>query len=214
MTIFRQLIGKLKLQLRGKDRVVGWNMTPMQAVAFFKAQTKTVLTFYGYAVDYQNAAEPRQTIREILLRHVPSTTLVNYGATKGGMGAVYQVAKTMGFTTTGIVSTRALALPNDISADVDHICFVTDPTWGGKLANSEELSPTSKAMIACSDILVAVGGGEISRDELLAAREQGKPIEYYPAEVNHDWALRNARKKGMPAPQSFWGAVHEVFKKS
>ncbi len=210
----KQFIGRLKLQLRGKNHIVGWNMTPMQAVAYFKKQAKTVLTFYGYAVDYQNAAEPRQTIREILLRHAPNTTLINYGATKGGMGAVYQVAKTMGFTTTGIVSTLALELADDISPDVDHICFIGDKTWGGKLAKSDELSPTSKAMIACSDVLIAVGGGEISRDELVAAREHGKTIEYYPAEVNHDWALRNARKKGVPPPNSFWGAVHEVFKKS
>ena len=210
----KQFIGRLKLQLRGRNHIVGWNMRPMQAVAFFKKQAKTVLTFYGYAVDYQNAAEPRQTIREILLRHTPTTTLINYGATKGGMGAVYEVAKTMGFTTTGIVSTLALELPDDISPDVDHICFIDDTTWGGKLPNSEELSPTSKAMVACSDVLVAVGGGEITRDELLAAREQGKPIEYYPAEVNHDWALRNASKKDAPPPESFWGAVHEVFRKS
>lgn len=210
----KQFIGRLKLQLRGKNHIVGWNMKPMQAVAFFKKQAKTVLTFYGYAVDYQNAAEPRKTIREILLRYAPNTTLINYGATRGGMGAVYEVAKTMGFTTTGIVSTLALESPGDISPHVDHICFIADKTWGGKLAKSGELSPTSKAMIACSDVLVAVGGGEITRDELMAAREQGKTIEYYPAEVNHDWALQNARKKGAPPPNSFWGAVHEVFRKS
>lgn len=214
MTNLRQLIGRFKLQLRGKNHVVGWNMTPAQAVAFFKKQNKTVLSFYGYAVDYQNAAEPRQTIREILLRHTPSTTLVNYGATAAGMGAVYQVAKIMGFTTTGIVTTLALEIPDDISPYVDHICFIDDTSWGGKLPESDELSPTSQAMLACSDILIAVGGGEISRDELLAAREQGKPIEYYPAEVNHDWVLERARNKGLPPPDSFWGAVHEVFKRS
>lgn len=211
---FKQLIGRIKLRLRGKNHIVGWNMTPAQAVAFFKKQDKTVLTFYGYAVDYQNPAEPRQTIRELLLRHIPNTTLINYGATRAGMGAVYQIAKTMGFTTTGIVSTLALELPDDISPDADHICFIDDTTWGGKLPDSNELSPTSKAMIACSDILIAVGGGEISRDELMVAQEQGKPIEYYPAEVNHDWALERARSKGLPPPDSFWGAVHEVFRKS
>ena len=214
MTNLRQLIGRFKLQLRGKNHIVGWNMTPAQAVAFFKKQNKTVLSFYGYAVDYQNAAEPRQTIREILLRHTPSTTLVNYGATAPGMGAVYQVARIMGFTTTGIVTTLALEIADDISPYVDHICFIGDTSWGGKLPDSDELSPTSQAMIACSDILIAVGGGEISRDELLAARVLGKPIEYYPAEVNHDWVLERARNKGLPPPDSFWGAVHEAFKRS
>lgn len=207
----RQLTGRIKLQLRGKNHVVGWNMTPEQAVAFFHKQNKNVLTFYGYAVDYQNAAEPRQTVRELLLQHAPSKTLVNYGATRGGMGAVYEVARTMGFTTTGIVSTLALEFADGISPYVDHICFIGDTTWGGKLPDSQELAPTSKAMIACSDLLIAVGGGEITRDELLAAREQGKPIQYYPAEVNHDWVLANARKKGHPPPDTFWGAVHEAF---
>lgn len=213
MTTMRQLVGRIGLQLRRKNHIVGWYMTPEQVISFFKKQDKTVLTFYGYALDYQNAAEPRQTVREILLQHAPSKTLVNYGATRGGMGAVYEVAKIMGFTTTGIVSTMALEFPGSISRDVDHICFVGDTTWGGKLPNSEELSPTSQAMIACSDILVAVGGGEISRDELMAARELGKSIQYYPAEVNHDWILKNARNKGQPPPDSFWGAVHEVFRK-
>ena len=209
-----QFIGRLKLQLRGKNQIVGRNMTPEQTVAFFKKQEKTVLTFYGYAVDYQKASEPRITVREILSQHVPRTTLINYGATQAGMGAVYSVAKSMGFTTTGIVSTLALEFPGDISPDVDHICFIADTQWGGKLPDSNELSPTSRAMIACSDILVAVGGGEITRDELLEARAQGKPIQYYPAEVNHTWALKNARDKELPPPDSFWGAVHEVFGKS
>lgn len=213
MTSLRQFTGRIKLQLRSKNHIVGWSMTPEQAVAFFKEQNKTVLTFYGYAVDYQNAAEPRQTVREILLQHAPSKTLVNYGATRPGMGAVYEVARTMGFTTTGIVSTLALEFADDISPYVDHICFIGDATWGGKLPGSGELSPTSRAMIACSDILIAVGGGEISRDELIAAQAQGKSIQYYPAEVNHDWILKNARNKGQPPPDSFWGAVHEVFRK-
>lgn len=209
----KHFTGRVKLQMRAKNHIVGWDMTPEQAIAFFKTQNKTVLTFYGYAVDYQNASEPRKTVREILLQYAPNTTLVNYGATRAGMGAVYEVAKVMGFTTTGIVSTLALEFPDQISPDVDHICFIADTTWGGILPDSNELAPTSKAMIACSDILIAVGGGEISRDELIAAREQGKPIQYYPAEVNHDWVLENARNKGQPPPDSFWGAVHEVFGK-
>lgn len=214
MNKFRQFTGRIKLQRRGKNHVVGWSMTPEQAVTFFKGQEKTVLTFYGYAADYQKASEPRKTVREILSRYVPRTTLVNYGATTAGMGTVYPIAKSMGFTTTGIVSTLALEMPDEISPDVDHICFIKDTQWGGKLPKSNQLSPTSKAMIACSDFLVAVGGGEISRDELLAAREQGKPIEYYPAEVNHDWALARARRNGLPPPNSFWGAVHEVFRRT
>jgi hypothetical protein len=96
---------------------------------------------------------------------------------------------------------------------VDHICFIADKQWGGKLPNSKYLSPTSKAMVACSDILIAIGGGEVTRDELLAGQEQGKPVQFYPAEVKHELAIRSAEKAGLPKPDSFWGEAHEIFGK-
>lgn len=88
-----------------------------------------------------------------------------------------------------------------------------DIQWGGKVSNSEELSPTSKAMVECSDVLIALGGNEVSRDELVTARNMGKPIHYYPAEMNHENAIRHAKRKGLLPPESFLGAVHEVFGK-
>jgi|RhiMetdeSRZDD1v2_1073273.scaffolds.fasta_scaffold02541_9 hypothetical protein len=213
MNNIRQFIGRAKIQLRGKNHIVGWNMMLDEAIAFFKRQGKIVLTFFGYAVSYEDEENLRKIIRHVLSKHSPARTLINYGATIAGLGVVYPIAKSMGFTTRGIVSTVALEYPEEISPDADHICFIADTRWGGKLPDSNELSPTSKAMVECSDILVAIGGGEISRDELLAGKEQGKPIQYYPAEVSHAWAIERAKRRGLPPPKSFLGAVHEVFGK-
>jgi hypothetical protein len=213
MARFRQHIGRIKLQLRGKNRFIGWNMTPDEAVLFFQSLGKTVLTFFGYAVSYENEDAMLRIVREVLSQFPPETTLINYGATMAGLGTVYPIAKSMGFGTTGIVSTQALEYPEAISEAVEYVCFINDNQWGGKLPNSNELSPTSKAMIACSDIMVAIGGGEISRDELVAGKQQGKPVQYYPAEVGHEWAIERAKGRGLPPPKSFWGAVHEVFGK-
>lgn len=213
MQTLRHFIGKLKLQLRGKNHVVGWNMTPEEAIAFFQRQGKTVLTFYGYSVDYSDKDEMLKTVRDVLSQYRPEKTLVNIGATKGGMGMAYPLIKSLGFVTAGIVSTEALAYPKGISDAVDHVCFIKDSQWGGKLPNSNELSPTSKAMVACSDILVAIGGNDIARDELLEGKSQGKPIQYFPAEMDHDAAIRRAKYLGEPMPESFMGSVHDVFGK-
>ncbi len=198
------------LTLRGKNHVVGWSMTSEEASQFFRQQGKTVLTFIGYSVDYEDEPGMFQVVREVLSRYSPETTLVNIGATAGGVGDAYPLAKALGFTTTGIVSTQALEHPEYVSEAVDTICFIADESWGGKTA-SGELAPTSEAMVQCSDVLVGIGGGPISRDELLAGKAMGKPVEFYPAELNHEYAIREAERRGLPAPTSFWREAHEAF---
>ena len=165
------------------------------------------------SIKYERWHAKYTRVRETLSGYSPETTLVNIGATAGGIGAAYPLAKSLGFTTIGIVSTLALDDVGQISEAVDRICFIADNQWGGKLPGSNELSPTSEAMVACSDILVGIGGGEISRDEMLAGQEQGKPVYFYPAQVDHEWAIQNAEKSGSPKPESFWGAAHEAFGK-
>ena len=211
MKRFHRFIGRIRLKLRGKNHVIGWNMTPDEAQGFFAEQGKTVLTLFGYSADYEDETAVLKTVQEILSRYSPETTLINIGATRGGIGAVYPLAKSLGYTTTGIVSTQVLDYLEEISEAVDHVCFITDDQWGGKVPDSNELSPTSKAMIACSDILIGIGGNEICRDELLAGKEQGKPVHFYPADVNHAWAIRRAERMGLPKPDYFRGAAHRVF---
>jgi hypothetical protein len=217
MSKLLQLIGRFKLQLRGKNHIVGWNMPPEAVIAFFLRQGKTVLTFYGYSgAGYEDEKGMLEIARKVLSGYSPETTLVNIGVTSVGCGAIYPLAKSMGFTTTGIVTSLALEHPADvagISEAVDHICFVADKQWGGKLPGSDELSPTSKAMVACSDILVAIGGGDISLDELLEGKALGKPIQYFPAEMDHEAAIRRAKKLGLPPPKLFLGSVHDIFGK-
>jgi hypothetical protein len=58
-----------------------------------------------------------------------------------------------------------------------------------------------------SDALVGIGGGEIARDELLAARRAGKPVTFIPADMNHKLAREKARLKGLPEPKEFGGAA-------
>jgi len=214
MSGFRQLIGRVMLQLRGKKRIVGWGMTPDEAISFIKGRGKLILTFYGYSgMGYEDDHGMLQTARQVLNQYLPEKTLVMIGATHVGLGAIYRVAKAMGFETAGIVSTEALEYPGELSNAVDHICFIKDSQYGGKLPDSEELSPTSKAMVGCSDIMIAIGGNEISRDELLEGKKQGKPIQYFPADMNHERMIRRARGLGQPEPESFLGAVHEAFGK-
>lgn len=213
MNSLRQYIGRIRLQLRGNNQVVGWRMTPAEARAFFSAQGKTVLTLLGFSASYESENAMLQTVREILLGYSPEKTLVNIGGTEGGIGAAYPVAKSLKFTTTGIVSTKALDESAQISEAVDYVCFIADEQWGGMLPGSDELSPTSKAIVACSDVMIGIGGGEISRDEMMAAKEQGRPVYFYPAELNHEEAIQRAEESGLPYPKTFWGEAHEVFGK-
>ena len=211
MTGLRRFLSRIKLQLRGKNHIVGWGMTPDEVHAFFKAYGKTVLTLFGYSSGYEDETAMLQIVKEILSKHSTETTIVNIGASRGGIGAAYPLAKSMGFTTTGIVSTQVLDYLEEISNAVDHVCFIVDDQWGGKQPDSGELSPTSKAMVACSDILIGIGGNDIGRDEMLAGKEQGKPVHFYPAEVDHKWAIRRADRMGLSKPDSFRGTAHEVF---
>lgn len=209
----RHFFGRLMLQFKARDRILGWEMTPEEAIRFFKGRDKTVLTFYGYSVEYQYKQAMLNIVREVLSQYSPQITLVTMGATVGGVGAAYPLAKSMGFETAGIVSSNAIEHPEAISDAVDHVCFIKDDQWGGKLPNSNELSPTSKAMVTCSDILVAIGGNDIARDELLEGQAQGKLVYYYPAEMDHETAIQRAKESGAPMPESFMGSVDEVFGK-
>jgi len=182
MGSFRQFIGRLKLQSQGKNHIVGWSMTPEETISFFKSLGKTVLTFYGYSGrGYEDEKGMLEIARKALSGYSSANTLINSGVTSVGIGAIYPLAKSMGFETAGIVTNLALEYQGGISDAVDHVCFIKDKQWGGKLPNSDELSPTSKAMVDCSDILVAIGRGGMVDDELFAGEAQGKPVYHFPA---------------------------------
>lgn len=173
-----------------------------------KATGKKVLTFVGYSgAGYQ---DPDALVREasrILDRHDPARTLINSGGTAEGIGQIYELAKGKGFETLGIVSSLARREQVPLSAWVDTVFFVPDSTWGGELPQGRGLSATSSAIVRSSDELVGIGGGEVARDELLAARRAGKPVTFIPADMNHQLARKKARRQGQPEPTEFGGAA-------
>lgn len=186
--------------------------TPEEIRAFFKGKRMKVLTFLGYsAAEYENKAAMLEQATRILDEFDPRATIVNIGATPEGMGAVYETAKRKGFLTTGIVSTQAKENNVKLSPCVDVVFYVRDATWGGFTPGTERLSPTSTAMVENSDVIVAIGGGEVSRDELIAAKRLGKKVQFIPADMNHEIAREKARKRRQPAPTDFRGAAGAVF---
>jgi hypothetical protein len=197
--------------------VFGQTVRPKSATvekisAFFKSQQKTVLTFIGYSgAGYEDEALMRKEAERILGEYDPAKTIVNIGATPDGIGAVYEIAKRKGFVTTGVVSSQARQYNVKLSPYVDHAFYVEDPTWGGFVAGTKELSPTSKAMVENSDVIIGIGGGEVARDELVSAKRLGKKVRFLPADMNHQKARESARKKKLPEPTDFRGAANTAF---
>jgi hypothetical protein len=188
--------------------------SPSEVQRFFDQRRKLVITFVGYSDSgYEDVGGMLDKARSILSGYPADKTIVNIGATSSGIGAVYDVAKEMGFETTGIVSTQVKKYQAEISDKVDHVFYVTDDSWGGFEDNTKILTPTSQAMVQCSDIMICIGGGPVSRDEMIAAKRAGKEIKYIPADMNHKTAVDKARKKGLPIPKDFRGAAYAVFGK-
>lgn len=186
--------------------------TPEEIRAFFKDKKMKVLTFLGYSgAEYENRSAMLEQAARILDTFDPKTTIVNIGATTEGIGAVYETAKRKKFVTAGIVSTQAKENQVKLSPCVDIVFYVKDPTWGGFMPGTEKLSSTSTAMVQSSDVIVAIGGGEVARDELIAAKRSGKKTRFIPADMNHRIAQERAQQKGQPAPTDFRGAAGAAF---
>jgi hypothetical protein len=186
--------------------------TPAQVKSFFSQDGRQVVTFLGYSgAEYEDRAAMLREAERVLATLDPKRTWVNIGATSDGIGAVYELAKRSGFATSGIVSMEAKRAGAKLSPCVDQVFFMRDTTWGGYLPGTRRLSPTSEAMVAASDRLVAIGGGEVTRDELLAARQAGKPVMFIPADMNHQRAMEKAASRGAPPPTDFRGAAGVEF---
>ncbi len=186
--------------------------TSAQIGAWLRGSDLKVLTFVGYSgAGYQDPAAMRAAAEQVLARHDPARTVVNIGATESGIGAVYALAKQRGFRTMGVVSTLARDAGEPLSPCVDQVFFVRDAQWGGRLPASTRLSPTSAAIVAHSQEIVAIGGGDIARDELRGARAAGVPVSFFVADMNHALARDKARAKGQPAPTDFGGTAREAF---
>lgn len=174
-------------------------------------QGRQVLSFVGYSgAGYEDPQAMLATAGRVLDGLDPARTVVAAGATAEGIGAVYALARQRGFVTLGIVSSQARDEGVALSAHVDRVFFIPDSTWGGRLPGGG-LAPTSAALVGVSDALVGIGGGEIARDELLAARDAGKLVRFFPADMQHQAARDKAAARGLPLPQDFRGAAHTVL---
>ena len=180
--------------------------------AFARERGLRILTFAGYSgTGYEDEAAMRAHAERVLGAQDPARVMVNVGATAEGIGAVYEIARRRGFTTIGIVSSKARDEQVPLSPWVDHVFFVPDDSWGGQRKDGGGLSPTSAAIVDNSDAFVAIGGGDIARDELLAARRAGKPVSFIPADMSREAARRKARERGEPEPADFKGSAHEAL---
>jgi hypothetical protein len=180
---------------------------------FFASKGWRVLTFLGYSgAGYQDADAMLAQADRVLRQLDADETVVNIGATASGIGAVYEKAKERGFKTSGIVSSQARDQDVPLATCVDYVFYVTDRTWGGYDKEQRKLSPTSEAMVTASDELVAIGGGDVARDELLEARRRGKKITFIPADMNHEVARKKAPQA--PEPRDFRGSADEAMRKS
>jgi hypothetical protein len=219
LTIVR--VGACSLCLQGLFWAAAWSCEAPKAIReagpaeiheFFAARKLAVLTFEGYSgAEYEDRAAMLKRAGEVLAKFDPKKTIVNIGATPEGVGAVYNLAKEKGFVTTGIVSTQAKDGNVKLAPCVDYVFYVKDASWGGFLEGTQQLSPTSTAMVENSDVLVGIGGGEVARDELTAAKRLGKDVRFYPADMNHELARDKAAKRGQPAPTDFRGAASIAF---
>ncbi|MBY5351316.1 hypothetical protein [Rhizobium leguminosarum] len=187
--------------------------TPDQVRAFFNSKHAEVVTFLGYSgAGYEDADAILGRADAALKDLDPKHWIVNIGATEEGIGAVYEIAKQRGFTTSGIVSTQARDEKVALSPCVDFVFYVEDATWGGYLPDKKTLSPTSMAMVAVSDTMIAIGGGAVARDEVLEARRLGKKMEFIPADMNHRVAREKAARQGQPEPTDFRGAADAALR--
>jgi len=182
--------------------------TVQTVTAALRAQPKKIVTFLGYSgAEYEDKKAMLARATAVLDTLDPRNIIVNIGATTDGIGAVYAIAKVKGFETTGIVSTQARDTNTTLAPCVDTVYFVRDTTWGGFIDRTSQLSPTSEAMVAVSDQLIAIGGGEVARDEFNAAKRLGKKTQFFPADMSHAIARERAVKKGQPSPTDFRGAL-------
>jgi hypothetical protein len=177
-----------------------------------RTRGRQVLSFLGFSgAGYQDKAAMLALAGRVLAAEDPARVVVNIGATADGIGAVYALARQRGFHTLGIVSTQARDGQVPLSPCVDQVFYVRDSSWGGLDSATGALSPTSQAMVALSSRLVAIGGGDIARDELLAARRLGKPVQVHAADMDHALARAKAKRRGEPAPVDFRGTAHPAL---
>ncbi len=181
-----------------------------EVIRQIKALNKKVVALFGYsALDYEDKPAALAAVKELLSSLDPKEWIVNIGATEDGIGAAYEVARSLGFETIGIVSTQALSYSGQFSPFVQKIYIVNDLNWGGHVPGTTIVAPTTKAYLATSDRIAAFGGGYNTAVTLEEAMKIGTPVSYLPFDMNHAKAEEEARGTEI----DFKGAAHTAWQK-
>jgi hypothetical protein len=172
---------------------------------------RRVVTFIGFSgAGYEEPLRVRNLLADFLAEFDPRSVTICSGATADGIGAIYPLARARGFATVGIVSTVAETKHARLSDAVDTIYVIEDQDWGGRRRDGT-LLPTSVAMVGAADEIIAIGGGDIARDEIEVALAAHKAVQYVAADMNHAAALEKARRRGEAEPD-FKGPAHHLFR--
>jgi hypothetical protein len=177
-------------------------------------QGSVIITFVGYSgKGYENESQMLDLAKKYL-RHFSDTfgsdkVIVNIGVTSSGIGAVYPLAKDLRLSTMGIVSVKAKPYLEYVKG-VDIGFLIEDSLWGGYKPGTKILSPTSKAMVNASDVIIALGGGDVAHDELTEARKRFIPICFHSFEMNKAKAIKKAQSRGLPEPTYFYGGAQKL----
>lgn len=178
----------------------------MQVKEHAQQEGKRIFTLFGYSkLDYENKRQAMAGVRRELEKLNPSQWIINIGATEEGIGVAYQMAKTMGFETMGIVSTQALSYSGQFSPYVDSIYIVNDIHWGGFMPGTRTLTPATRAFLEVSDVISAHGGGENTAVTIAEAVTRRMDVRYTAAEMNHSIARKEATMANRPRPTDFRG---------
>lgn len=171
------------INLSHKEIVRSRSLTAAEAIKHLQSVRKEIITFIGYSTPYNDPQELECVLTDTLTTKNPGDTLVVAGATTVGIGAVYKIAKSLGFETLGVVSEIAKQRNVEISPDCDLTLYIKgSDRWGGYKDGTKCLTPTSQVLVNCSPVAIRCGGGDTSKAEASEMKRLGKTVIYYPME--------------------------------
>ncbi len=196
-----------------------WPIQPSAEIErFFSGLGKRIIYFAGYGeLGYEKEHCVRDVAIQVLAEWSPTDVVVHVGTLlrrggHNGIAEVYAVARELGIETTGIHPSIAqnFSETHRVSPYCDHVFFVADGTWGGFLPGGELLSPTLQLHLAVSAEMIAIGGGKHAADELKVFTASGKPVRFFPSDMNHSISRQWTEKSGVKI-RDMRGAAHQLW---